>query len=332
MAILLRFSRTRRWWAFTLIELLVVIAIIAVLVALLLPAVQQAREAARRSQCKNNLKQLGLALHNYHEQYNMLAPNLSGYDATPPGAPSNVPWVGGSHRKGSLIVRLLPSLDQGPIFNQINFNTAGTQDLETQNPQIAILKLTVLLCPSETSQGRSLGVNASNGQPVAVSCYSASIGAQKNSTNGSCALFPGNFFNDAPVADSDTANPFNLSGPFSRYAWAATFAQISDGTSNTIMMGEVLPNASDHGAQGWLSTNSQWFSTTSPINFPTSSSGAVCNSWSSWNTSNGFKSKHTGGTHVLLCDGSVRFISENISYATYQQLGDRRDNVPLGDF
>ncbi|HEY3968905.1 MAG TPA: DUF1559 domain-containing protein [Planctomycetaceae bacterium] len=81
-----------------------------------------------------------------------------------------------------------------------------------------------------------------------------------------------------------------------------------------------------------MATNSQWFSTTSPINFPTSSTGTVCNSWSSWNTSNGFKSKHTGGTHVVLCDGSVRFLSQNINYTTYQRLGSRRDQQPVGDF
>src|SRR5476651_1064146 len=95
---------------FTLIELLVVIAIIAVLVSLLLPAVQQAREAARRAQCKNNLKQLGLALHNYHDVYNRLP-----YNGRTPGAQS------GGGTEASVFIRLLPQIDQQPLFSQLNF-------------------------------------------------------------------------------------------------------------------------------------------------------------------------------------------------------------------
>ena len=321
----------RRLRGFTLIELLVVIAIIAVLVALLLPAVQQAREAARRSQCKNNLKQLGLALHNYHETFLQFAPNLSGYYGQIAGANgADNPWTSGFWRKGSCLVRLLPYIDQAPIFNQFNFNS--TLDMETAYPLISTQKLPIFLCPSETSNGASIGVNASNGQPVAISCYSASIGAESMGSATGCTIFLGNVFNDGPAGDGDTMNPNSVSGVFARGAWAATIAQISDGTSNTIAFGEVLPNASDHGAQGWVATNSQWFATTGPINYPTSSSGSGCNSWSSWNTSNGFKSKHVGGAHFLLCDGSVRFLSENINYTTYQQLGSRRDNMPIGSF
>src|SRR5262245_42410440 len=110
-------GRRRRASAFTLIELLVVIAIIAVLVALLLPAVQQAREAARRSQCKNNLKQFGLALHNYHEAFSTFPMAETN--------PSNGPACNGGPGAGwcgfSVHVMLLPYLDQGPLYNQINF-------------------------------------------------------------------------------------------------------------------------------------------------------------------------------------------------------------------
>src|SRR6516162_2317716 len=108
-----RCNRMKWRSAFTLIELLVVIAIIAVLVALLLPAVQQAREAARRSQCKNNLKQLGLAMHNYHEVANMFAVN-----------PSTGDWV---QIKGSQLVMLLPYCDQAPLYNSINFQLTNTE-------------------------------------------------------------------------------------------------------------------------------------------------------------------------------------------------------------
>src|SRR4026208_2018828 len=111
----------RRRFGFTLIELLVVIAIIAILIALLLPAVQQAREAARRTQCRNNLKQLGLALHNYHDNFQSFAPHIWVSPWTNPGAQvAGVnDWTNGS--RGSWIVRILPYLDQAPLFNQMNF-------------------------------------------------------------------------------------------------------------------------------------------------------------------------------------------------------------------
>src|SRR5579859_6807921 len=145
----------RRRLGFTLIELLVVIAIIAVLVALLLPAVQQAREAARRSQCKNNLKQLGLAQHNYHDVHNQFAFS-QGWEVHAGGS-SDVLWnPGPSQSKGSLFVHLLPFLDQAPLFNKLNFSSPGPRVGQqvvdpTSGRILANVVLPILLCPSDDS-------------------------------------------------------------------------------------------------------------------------------------------------------------------------------------
>jgi prepilin-type processing-associated H-X9-DG protein len=135
-----------------------------------------------------------------------------------------------------------------------------------------------------------------------------------------------------------------------RLDWAANFRDITDGTSNTIMMGEVRPQCGDHLRNGWMHFNAMWVATTSPINFkifcvqedngwnsPTPPPGANptqpgCNHFQMWTTGMGFKSRHAGGAHFVLADGSVKFLSENIDYVTYQRLGDRRDGGVIGDF
>lgn len=322
-------DRPVRQRGFTLIELLVVIAIIAVLIALLLPAVQQAREAARRSQCKNNLKQLGVALHNYHDTHNIL--------------PVDGNAVGfGAGTKASPLVGLLPFMDQGPMFNGINFSSATANwqaALQDANPmpywQTVVPAYT---CPSDTS-ARISGANGVNGWANA--SYGCNIGAQ-NLCGQSCQPYapgggwPNGFFGTGNACFSDSMDPSQLSGVFSRYAWAARLRDVTDGLSNTIFMGEVRPECSDHARHGWANVNSLWFATTAPLNYPTCPGdpnfGTGCNADANWNTSQGFKSRHVGGAHLLLGDGAVRFVTQNVNYATYQRLGDRRDNQTVGDF
>ncbi|GIX04333.1 MAG: general secretion pathway protein GspG [Planctomycetaceae bacterium] len=347
-------------WAFTLIELLVVIAIIAILIALLLPAVQQAREAARRTQCRNNLKQLGLAMHNYHDNFNQFAPTVFHDSGTKC-------WSWGS--KGNYMVRYLPYLDQAPLFNALNFSAVDNEDcsngdpwqpqgppgtpgvnFESQtNPQGQLYRHTAipsLLCPSEES-------NLIDGHG-AKSNYACSIGNQAMPSNSNpnasnwgsaCALYPGNNFGTGAAGHGNSYDPNQISGIKSRYNWAASIRHITDGTSNVIAAGEIRPQCGDHTRNGWMHFNSLWVATTAPINYPivcvresgwdaTSPPPGMnsCNHWQNWQTSQGFKSRHVGGAHFLLCDGSVKFITQNIDYITYQRLGDRRDGGTVGDF
>lgn len=338
----------RRFRAFTLIELLVVIAIIAVLIALLLPAVQQAREAARRSTCKNNLKQLGLAVHNYHESFSQFPINSQG-----PG--SGV----GDH--GSVFVMLLPNLDQAPLYNQINFSVSGAVVAQqvVNGSTVESNIIPILQCPSE-DKGPTLTGNSK------ISSYAPSVGAQLLQAANGCNLatiipaYPAGFdpygtredpFNrsggNTTYARSDYGIPDKISGVFGRgyfYPWSAKVRDITDGTSNTIAMGEVRMYCNDYnlsinGGSGWASSEGMWYGTAAPINFPTCpdfpgfGADPVCRQRSSnWNASFGFKSRHVGGAHFLLCDGSVRFISQNINQFMYQALGDRGDNQVIGDF
>ncbi len=340
----------RRRNAFTLIELLVVIAIIAILVALLLPAVQQAREAARRAQCKNNLKQLGLALHNYEETHKILPHN--GLYA----------WAWGAEY-GSQYVQLLPYMDQGPLFNELFFEggyPAGTTQSNWGqagygNPEVQLVKSTGqclrnsvipgLLCPSDSWR-------VGGGTARAKCNYGFNIGAQYMPSRTGCnpgaggypipnPRLPGNqpwqgYNGTSWGGHGNTNNPAELSGVWGRLSYAARLAEVDDGLSNTIFQGEVRPECTDHMREGWAHRNTGWIAVTAPINFPTCNGDpalpAGCHLSNNWNTSQGFKSSHTGGAHFLMGDGATHFISENIDYATYQNLGGRNDAQTVSTF
>lgn len=318
-------SNKHRSRGFTLIELLVVIAIIAVLIALLLPAVQQAREAARRTQCKNNLKQLGLALHNYHDTASIFP--------TPTGNIYGV-WSGtGNH--GSWLARLLPHIDQAPLFNSLHPTDV---DLSTTPDGKLVYQVVIpaFLCPSDPNGGTSTNSITYGTQVRAVSNYSASMGSQNNSP---CVSSFANIFGTGPDSRNDdpTLSLNRLSGVFGHSVCSARIRDITDGTSNTIALGEVRPKCEVHVRNGWLATNSLYTGTGININFNTCEgepgTGTGCNTHTgSWGASQGFKSIHIGGCHFVLCDGSVRFISENIDMRNYQRLGDRRDGETVSEF
>lgn len=311
--------------AFTLIELLVVIAIIAVLIALLLPAVQQAREAARRSQCKNNLKQYGLALHNYHDTFNMFPPAGGNW-----GAPQ-IGWQ----------PKILPFIDQAPLYNQINFSMSYAGDSPMSSGGVVRqAKLPYVKCPTDSSP---ITASDNNGNETQAS-YCGSLGSQRTpSANGACNTwlvanvnYDANGYSD----HGNTTTASGLSGMFSRLGSPIKIALVTDGLSNTIMVGEILAACNDHTGGLWHYNQggNAHASTAVPINDMTTCpnstkiSNPACTPASNWNYSWGFRSQHTGGAQFLLGDGTVRFISENINYQTYQRLGGRSDNQVVGEF
>jgi len=326
---------------FTLVELLVVIAIIGILIGLLLPAVQAAREAARRMQCSNNLKQLGLAQHNYHENNGQLSPNGvwdwgkvgANYGASP------IP-------KASRFVRLLPYIEQKAIFDAVVFNNGNSEYnsfIVINGSSVSVGKILVntFICPSDpdTQETTAFPNGGREGLGnMAQSNYGFCMGNQKFTVCSS----NGNLWGTGSANDGDDNRPGLISGVFSTTYWAANFREITDGTSNTICMGEVRPKCAWHERDGWFHINSQWIGTTGGINTPTCPgepgyNPAGCNSEGSnsvpsWGFSQAFRSLHRGGAQFVLCDGSVRFISQDIDNITYQRLGDRRDGSAVGAF
>ncbi|MBS0264637.1 MAG: DUF1559 domain-containing protein [Planctomycetes bacterium] len=335
---------------FTLIELLVVIAIIAVLVALLLPAVQQAREAARRSQCKNNLKQLGLALHNYHEQSNML----------PLGNIASAEWGWGA----SWYIRILPQLDQGPVFNKLNFN--GTQpgwawngDASGGNNGAALsgVRLGVTVCPSSPLKD----MRSAGDYNIAHPQYYGIMGA----TNGNGFTNPSNrLASVGGCCDSQAAAGIVSGGGSFGPLLGVGFKDLVDGTSTVIVVGESsspiwsAPLAAGgsktvdvQGVHGILMGSptlssvegcpgcqfDRQFNLTTVRYSPNAQ--AVINDVANWpgisdnyGVNKPLNSQHTGSINVLLGDGSVKTINDSINMLTLRQLCTRDDGGAVGDF
>ena len=321
-----QFSTNRDRRGFTLIELLVVIAIIAVLIALLLPAVQAAREAARRSQCVNNLKQLGLATHNY----------VSTNDVFPMGmCQSPSPLFGGGWYGGSTAtVALLPFLEQQSLSNAYNFSLAS---YDYANRTALATGLASLWCPSDpkvaqivpSSNQATFGSTFGTTQSVAHSSYAACGGIWLNSAfptpSGTAAAFNGNSLVTAAQA--------NNNGVFN-YQRSNSLASVTDGLSNTLGWGELalgaIPDANGRTGFGIWSYSglnpgeSGWFGTMYGVNpqkkLPLTTTYYV----STYN--NGVNmlamslgSFHPGGANAGMADGSVRFIKETIASFPFAQ-------------
>lgn len=358
---------------FTLIELLVVIAIIAVLISLLLPAVQSAREAARRAQCTNNLKQVALSLHNYENSQGVYPPGGVA-DESLPGVAGGI-WGGpGTNNVASWRALVIPFMEGGAIYNAINFSislnnsTGGGSDQWT-----ALMTInTSWLCPSDDNlQGVSDGYRSASGvwgnypngsspnnpftgQPetrVPYSNYAGSfgdnycIGALTPTQNPwetypyPPVLQPGQNRIGYPgfwgtAWDDQIANrgPGSLRGYFAyRIAQVGPVkvASITDGTSNTIMVGETIP--AQVACSNFWNQNGATFGTTVPINWVTLR--PVCSDGGTWGSADwqcrysyaakGAKSKHPGGANFAMGDGSVRFLKNSTSLTTYCALGSR---------
>ncbi|MDZ4689108.1 MAG: DUF1559 domain-containing protein [Planctomycetaceae bacterium] len=302
---------------FTLIELLVVIAIIAILIALLLPAVQQAREAARRTQCRNNLKQIGLALHNYESSMTVFPPSsTSGFGRGVWNWPStgvNNPIIH-LHSFASLI---LPYIDQATMYNQIDYNVSS---LAPVNRPIASQVIPFYRCPSYS--GKSFSTD-----PLYVTTVGYNQFAIRNYVGFGARTVLG-------LSGAVPAEGFMYPGSRTR------FRDITDGTSNTLAIVETREETSSVWIDGTTATvAARWFNLSAPptyagtsnaINYKTYFPGSVFPN--SIGQIYGPSSQHTGGAHHLLCDGSVRFISENLDVALYDALVTRGGGDIVGEF
>lgn len=295
-----------RYPAFTLVELLVVIAIIGVLIALLLPAVQQAREAARRMTCQNHLKQIGLALHNYHDTFGSFPPGwVLGNDGLGTGAPH--------YARYGWTVAIFPQMELSNQYDAVGFNADLAFDLNNAGLRdIMQAKLETWRCPSDPgpdlNAGRQLHSADDDDVAVATSNYVGSY------TSGGVAL---------------SGNPFN--GIFDLNS-SIQFRDVTDGTSNTAIVSErayEIGNTTPHAATVWGSRGTSPANAKRIGNLTFAGKGMINSTNNSDATTNntsriGVSSLHPGGAQVCLTDGSVRFLQETIDQ---KPDSDRNDPV-----
>ncbi len=330
-------SRSR---GFTLIELLVVIAIIAILIALLLPAVQAAREAARRSQCVNNLKQMGVAIHNYHDVVGVFPCTAIMHNAT--DLATNCSSVGaGQSRSHGLFTSILPYIEQGNLFNAVNFSfSAGST---SGNLMFGILPgavqftafssaVNTYICPSDTTLQKSNTTVVDQGTAYVPGSYA--------SNNGTLDTVHGNICWQYTASD----------GAFSR-DWFYSAAGITDGLSNTLFLGEASRFLNDPeiyfnywNRVAWVNSvvgltgtsRTMGFALTAPrlnanLQIPDPPAVTPSNAWLVPGTAGyvgetgqfGFRSQHPGGANFLFGDGSVRYLKNGIALSVYRGLSTR---------
>lgn len=326
---------------FTLVELLVVIAIIGILVALLLPAIQAAREASRRSMCGNNLKQMGLALHNYHDIHHVFPPaliasgryNSAAYHAARGGVKNTTGWA-----------LLAPHFEQGALISNYNFNACSSMSspyghavagTDTVNDGIYNVRIPMLECPSHPQAGE-----VSNYLPATSSDFYTRLNARRTSYAFS------------------TGTPTDYDGPWSGFATdirqgmfgndgAAKMAELLDGSSTTLAIGECQggkwKTSTHYGPWGLTGTHTCCHgrvvstSTTAITALPTeardwSINGPWQNSAAQQTYAWTFNSRHPGGAQFALADGSVKFLMETMDYVTLCRLAFIHDGEVVGSY
>lgn len=300
---------------FSLVELLVVITLIGILIAMLLPAVQGAREAARRLQCSNNLKQLGLAVTSYEQIHSVLpAGAYCCYDSTSTSALN----------RGNVLLHIMPFMEQQALYDRFDFNKqVDDQVIPGTGKYLGTTVIPLFLCPSD--QPAKISWVASG---LARANYLASAGpsAGGEAAGITCSL-NATWNSVCRVGESGDPRTPNA-GPFHRNCYHTPLTRIIDGLSNTIFFGETRPACSACAQFGWvISNNCQGSAYTQvPINFASCSTTSTdCYYYHTFTSSHGFKSCHPGGAQFLFGDGAVRFVPETIDYRTYQYLGDMAD-------
>lgn len=324
---------------FTLVELLVVIAIIGILVALLLPAIQAAREAARRSQCSNNIKQLTLGLLLHEQAKKEFPAGAYWYDSNPDCGKS--PTNPCKDQRGTFITHILPFIEEQSLYDAIDFSKQVDFQLLPNGEPIGSIAIPTIRCPSSTHPSQNATTSDFPSDPkfltFKMSNYAASRGNTKQITNPSCSCPTWNTYNSDPklvglvmiYPDFDPSLWRKFGGPFSRGSYGVKSKAVTDGLSNTIFLGEVRPECSHNIARGWNCSNSGQgvASMVIPINFDSCSeeNSDNCRRWCNFSTELGFKSPHPGGAHFSMGDGSVQFISETVDIVNYNRLGGKAD-------
>ncbi len=293
---------------FTLVELLVVIAIIGVLVALLLPAVQAAREAARRSSCVNNLKQLGLAAHNFHDTFNRIPYNgdpVSNAGCCSPASRAEWSWI----------ARCLPFMEQENLYDQLRVDQGGFP-ADSINQPLLRNKVPSMRCPSDPSPETFTNRSQHSGIEVSAGSYAGVTGSN----------WAWGDYTHQPPGDSNNGLDDGNGMLYRRDVMRIrSFAIVTDGLSNTFMVGEDVPLYNVHA--GWSYANHAIGTCAIPPNvgIPVGSPAGINSSAGNWPNVYSFRSQHPGGLQFCRGDGSVSFVPETIDLAVYRLLASVND-------